>query len=302
MTFKFIFFFATICPLLLAAQPNYKEGYIITNAGDTIKGFINYREWYSNPDRVQFRKGTTEAVIEITPSDIKEVTITGVEAYQRFEVTISMNEVRFEKLSDATNSGSITKTVFLKKLLKGNFLNLYSYTDKIKTRFYIMDQKNDIPQELLLTKTLEEMQEQTQAIYRQQLLQYARAYGTYSSKLETKMQSVDYSENSLSKIISQINTSNEMTIAADFNKSKNTSYFAGIGIMQARITYDGADLITADRLDANGNPRYKKIATTNISPRLAMGINFFSKLWVHRLSIKTELSAYRFTSTIVSYT
>ncbi|MDB5026006.1 MAG: hypothetical protein JWP78_3761 [Mucilaginibacter sp.] len=37
-----------LLPALSYAQSNYKPGYVITLKGDTLPGFIDYREWNSN--------------------------------------------------------------------------------------------------------------------------------------------------------------------------------------------------------------------------------------------------------------
>jgi hypothetical protein len=38
-----------LLPVLASAQSNYKAGYVINLKGDTLKGFINYKEWNQNP-------------------------------------------------------------------------------------------------------------------------------------------------------------------------------------------------------------------------------------------------------------
>ncbi len=37
------------------SQKNYLPGYIINNEKDTIKGYINYRNWNINPKKISFR-------------------------------------------------------------------------------------------------------------------------------------------------------------------------------------------------------------------------------------------------------
>ena len=34
-----------LLPLLSIAQSNYKSGYVVTLKGDTLRGYINYKEW-----------------------------------------------------------------------------------------------------------------------------------------------------------------------------------------------------------------------------------------------------------------
>jgi len=42
-------FLAVIAPAVLFAQSNFKSGYIVMPKGDTVKGYIDYREWDNNP-------------------------------------------------------------------------------------------------------------------------------------------------------------------------------------------------------------------------------------------------------------
>ncbi len=37
-------------------QENYLPGYIITLKGDTLHGFIDYRNWDRNPDKISFKE------------------------------------------------------------------------------------------------------------------------------------------------------------------------------------------------------------------------------------------------------
>lgn len=147
------------------------------------------------------------------------------------------------------------------------------------------------------------MQVQTENIFKTQLLQAAKDVGTYTPSLENKIVSSEYTEGSLTNVVSRINTNNKSTTGTTAkNKARNISHFVGIGIMQARISYTGSDLITANGLDGSDNTAYKNITTTNLSPVIAFGINFYSAELVHRISVKAEISAYSFASSTTSYT
>jgi hypothetical protein len=42
-------------PLFSWAQSNYKQGRVVTLQGDTLRGYINYREWPYNPEEFAFK-------------------------------------------------------------------------------------------------------------------------------------------------------------------------------------------------------------------------------------------------------
>ena len=45
-----------LLPMQMSAQVNPKEGYVITNEGDTVRGTINYLKDEENAKACQFRK------------------------------------------------------------------------------------------------------------------------------------------------------------------------------------------------------------------------------------------------------
>lgn len=58
-------------PGIIFAQINFKPGYVLTLQGDTIKGFIDYREWMSSSEYINL-KTTSKAgrKQKIGPSEI----------------------------------------------------------------------------------------------------------------------------------------------------------------------------------------------------------------------------------------
>ncbi len=42
--------------LMLSGQQNFLPGYIVSNNEDTIKGWIDYKDWEKNPDAIKFKQ------------------------------------------------------------------------------------------------------------------------------------------------------------------------------------------------------------------------------------------------------
>ncbi|NJK96165.1 MAG: hypothetical protein HC905_15750 [Bacteroidales bacterium] len=135
-------------PLFIIAQSNYKNGIIVTYDGDTIKGYIDDRDWIYNPFEVQFRSEQKVESEIFTPIIISSFQIEGEDLYKSFPVSISMDEVRLTILHQGPDTSSIFKTVFLKVLVEGDNINLYEYTDNIKSRFFYKKPSMEYPQEL----------------------------------------------------------------------------------------------------------------------------------------------------------
>ncbi|HTD41168.1 MAG TPA: hypothetical protein VK671_11145, partial [Mucilaginibacter sp.] len=64
-------FFVFLLSSLSYAQSNYKPGYVVDLKGDTLKGFIDYREWGSNPNAIDFKTTVTDKESKrFSPADI----------------------------------------------------------------------------------------------------------------------------------------------------------------------------------------------------------------------------------------
>ena len=64
-------------PILTFCQTNFYKGYVIKNNGDTLKGYIDYREWVYSPKKITFKNNNV--VDSFTPDDIKGFEIKGFE-------------------------------------------------------------------------------------------------------------------------------------------------------------------------------------------------------------------------------
>src|ERR1700733_3263657 len=94
-----LLFLLFLLPLFTLAQSNYKPGYVVTLKGDTLRGFIDYKGWDSNPTAISFKKAISDNKPKVlTISNIGFFNIEGVAAYQKYTCPISM---------DATNTAHL---------------------------------------------------------------------------------------------------------------------------------------------------------------------------------------------------
>ena len=115
MTGKFsclvlLFCFLSLCS---SAQKNLKEAIVVFNNVDTTRGFIDYKEWFTNPVSVLFTTDKNIAVARYTVAELNYFEITGVASYQRHTVKVGLSD---DALSNAgeEDTSSETRTVFLK--------------------------------------------------------------------------------------------------------------------------------------------------------------------------------------------
>jgi len=64
-----ILFFSLFAHGFLLAQSNFKKGFVVTSAGDTLKGFIDQQEWIRNPQVIYFKPDFKVGKQEFTPEN-----------------------------------------------------------------------------------------------------------------------------------------------------------------------------------------------------------------------------------------
>ncbi|WP_121808075.1 hypothetical protein [Mucilaginibacter kameinonensis] len=224
-----------------SAQTNYKQGFVITSNGEPINGFINYREWYSNPDNISFKKTLDGKVQNYHPTDISYFEIAGIEQYQSAMVAISMGKTDIQTVGNEIDTTSKTDQVFLKIVQKGANVSLLSYTDAIKTRFYVTDNKTGIaPQELKYQPYLDRDSPSLKKknIYYAQLIELANKYRQDNARaVIDRIVILNYNEDEILKVINLINNDNTATV----KKSNAHAYslYAGVGLNASRVTRQG---------------------------------------------------------------
>jgi hypothetical protein len=79
------------------------------------------------------------------------------------------------------------------------------------------------------------MVEQTEAVYRQQLLMLAVEFDVFTKEMERLIQNANYSRHDILKILSNINTKNEKGLTRILDKKRKTNFFLSIRINKSRI-------------------------------------------------------------------
>jgi hypothetical protein len=229
----------SLTPFLLFAQKNFKPGYIVNLKGDTTKGFINYKEWDSNPTSILFKSSGTddnERVYKV--NDIGYFEITGYEAYLRAAVDISLDPTNFNSIS-AKETSSKTDTVFLKMIYPGDVASLLSYTDRIKERFYVLETGQPTAKELIFrTYYKDGLSLVTEDTYKSQLTTLMSAYNPVPKKLAQKIKESNYEKRDLKKVFMLMNHTDEGSKVKG-NNHPGVGWFAGIGMQKDDIKFEG---------------------------------------------------------------
>ncbi|NMM49894.1 outer membrane beta-barrel protein [Marinigracilibium pacificum] len=98
------------------AQDNYLPAVIVSLQGDTISGKIDYKNWGSNPDKINFYNENKRTIYK--PFEIKSFLVND-ELYQSAIVQVDNSTYDLGNLSDSPNPVSVTDTVFVRKIIEG---------------------------------------------------------------------------------------------------------------------------------------------------------------------------------------
>jgi hypothetical protein len=225
-------------PLLTYGQSNYKPGYLVNLKNDTIKGYIDYKEWRNNPKSFSFNSNLNDKEPEkFSVNNAKAFAITNLEYYQRFTAHISKGNVEIARLSRVIDTSYSIGTVFLKVITSGKNISLYSLSDPLKTRFYIEDKMDNEAKELDYFLFLDNSDIQTVYTYRKQLTILALNYKPDNDKLIQQIQRADYSEWELKSIVRSINDGESILFRHE--KLSGVRLFAGAGIKANKLTFIG---------------------------------------------------------------
>ena len=223
----------------LYSQSNFKTGYILDIYKDTIKGYIDYRNWDSNPKEIVFKSVSDSKATIYTPKNVQCFSVAG-ERYLSGIVTIDESPFRDNSLSESAMPQNRTDTVFLQMLIDGT-KSLYYLKDKnMKVHFFIG--QNGGFETLFFKKYLQNidrvMYTKTNEQYKGQLVVYFKDYPS----IQKKIYSVTYSKNDLIKLFNEYYkcTNNEILYQQELEKFKS-EFGLLAGLSQSKLKFSGTD-------------------------------------------------------------
>ena len=204
------------------SQGNYLSGYVIDLEKDTIKGFIDYKNWNANPDKINFKIRRDTTSILYSTSSIVEFGVKD-EMYISAIVNTETSPTQSNILQENSVLNFKLDTVFLQTLYKGSKDLYYYKSEKGKDNFYIKDGQN---LELLIYKKYallkyDERGRTTYVVkenkkYKGQLAHYL----SDCSSIQSKLLNTGYSQVSLEEIFKYYYTCSQNDIQFQKKKAK----------------------------------------------------------------------------------
>lgn len=277
---RFLLLLLTGVPVLCFAQSNFQKGYIVNNNRDTLKGYIDYKEWRENPSSFIFKTSLDTETKTYTVENASAWSVEGFESYRRYEVDISMSKVSVDLLSVGPDTSKTRSIKFLEVLQTGKNAVLYTYTDGLKQRFYLQGRDDLIPYELSSQQYLNSNEDRilvkgTGYIRQLSALMSKLAIGTVDDRKRLKY--LPYDEKSLMKAVAVIN---EQQLPKSKGGSTGVRFFAGTGLNISQAIYKGSFVYA----------REGAINKSSYSPLLTMGIDILANPAIGKTIYRLESS------------
>jgi hypothetical protein len=263
-------------PLLTKAQSNYKPGYAITTKGDTLRGLIDYQDWEGNPKLFRFKTTPTADVQRLTAANTSYVEISQLDAYQKYKVDISTDNTDIQHLETFRDTSFRTDTVFLKIIQKGKNVTLYSYTDHLKTRFFVKETTSaEAPYELTYRIFKRDFTTFNDNKYIKQLFDLTAKFNTDDETAAKIIEGAEYKKEDILKAVSAINNISSAEYKLKYKDKTRVLFFAGAGASIATFTLSS--------VQASSN-----LNNTSTMPMITAGIDIIANPAASRFFFRVE--------------
>ena len=288
---KKTFIFTMLCFMsaMLFAQTNYKAGYVVNLKGDTLRGFINFKEWRNSPTSIDFKTEPKSGFAQsYSVANIKCFIIDGYEQYFAYTVKISLSHTDVLDATVGIDTSYKTDTVFLRVLYKGRKATLFEFQDDLKKRFYFLDNTVAVPEELIYS-VYHDPENTSEVLKNNYYYSQLNLLAMRNQKDLTKLvgANLNYEEGDLIKVFAMIDGENKHQTEAILKSHTRYRKLLGVAANLNTFQYTGA------------SPFPDNTATTFVSPTLSVGFDDFLNPNVGRSLFRVEiaLSVTNFTAT-----
>ncbi|RYU89544.1 hypothetical protein EWM62_14600 [Mucilaginibacter terrigena] len=273
-----LLFFYLLFSFAAKAQSNFKPGYVVNTKQDTVIGFIDYREWVRNPTQVTFRKDMNQPDQKITLENSTAFGVNGIEYYYKATIQASTSSLNPSVVSNGIDTSVTTNTVFLKTLVKGKVLSLYSYNNEYKAHYYII---NEITNKIIALNKYVYLNEAKVYVnvnsYINQLLSLAIQYQPNDKNLQPLIARSGYNAGDFTNIVLQLN--GEAGLKHTIKHNNGMRFFVGAAVKNNKVSFDGPNFL------------FVKHSTSTVVPELSAGIDYIPNKNIGVLVFRFELAA-----------
>ncbi|MBW8686605.1 PorT family protein [Chitinophaga rhizophila] len=230
--------------LAAVAQRNYVPVTIVKAPNDSLKGFINFRDWYQAPKQIIFKESLSDTKEQhFGPGDISGFVIGEPEMeYVSRKVSIDVTKEDLTGDQEAWQRTIQDTLVFLRKIVGGTY-NLYEYADMHSRMHFIYDGQQVPARELEVIKAYVKRPSGdgivTDARYKQQLEELFADNRSVVKKVSFS----GYNDKSLTRLFVAYNSQKDPATVTVPDVKKRTRYPISFGLMAGMAfnsyTFDG---------------------------------------------------------------
>ena len=276
LVFRFLIVGLALCPFLSFSQKNFFEGYVVTLQGDTLKGLVEGKEIGNTLTQALFKPNPNAAVQRFSKKDCIAFGLYNRDFFELHTVNITMSKLGFADLSTGVDTASKREAVFLQVLQKGKNITLYTFTDDIKTRYYVKEEADLEPIELVYNRFYNP-KNTTQIVdspkFQRQLQVLFRKYGVEIQ--DYQLERSQYTQYDILKLVSMVNNYQK-----EKSKYKTFTLYAGIGLAHLSTSYFGDHRFT----------RGGEASKTSTIPFVTVGIDIYANPAYGRAFFRIETS------------
>ncbi len=242
--------FATFIYQTSFCQENFLPGYIISNS-DTLHGFIDYRNWEGNPDKISFKEKLSDDRIIYYPMDINGFSVLD-EMYESAVVQVEVSSADINVLEIDEESKFALDTTFLQTIIKGK-KSLYFYKNKVgKDQFYI---KHDSSYNLLVyNKFLKEQDGEKGIAVNKKYLGQLSSYFKDCPTIQSKIANTGYTKKSMENLFLDYYGCTQSKIEFQKKTEKTVAEFGVFaGLSLTSLKFNAIDYLVNADCDPSAN-------------------------------------------------
>jgi len=268
-------------------QENYIEGHLVTLKGDSLHGFIDYRNWGKNPNTVNFKKKLNETLTVYAPSDIASFHVNN-EVYIGAVVKTEVSPYQLHQLDEDPKFKYETITCFLQTMIQGE-KGLYFYKNQIgKEYFYIKE--NSEYSLLEQKKYIKKQQGKRRVFENKKYIGQLALYLNDCPQVQKRINTLEYTKNSLEKLFKNYYSLSQKDTRFEHKTEKiSTEVGITIGISISSIDFGGISSNNLERanFDSSIDPAFGFFLDA-ILPRNQGRISIYNELLITSYKVKGE--------------
>ncbi len=253
-------------------QQNYQPGIIITLDGDTLQGFIDYRNWEKNPNKVHFSSAPEADSRIYSAFQIKSFEVAD-EIYKSAIVNVEVSPYRTDDLNYNPEFQYEVDTTFLQTIFRGP-TSLYYYKNKKGNENFYIGQEGEI----ILLDHKKYLKEQVEANVITENKRYIGQLAVYLGdcpSIQSKLKNMKYTGNHLESLFLFYYDCTKQDLEFEKETEKltlETSILMGVSLATVNIRGDYPDYF----VDTDYPPSLKFTAGISFDVRLPRNLGSWS--------------------------